>query len=107
MSRSAASTQLRRSAALNVSSKKTDGSGFSSPLFLLRRWPGELRAKMKALSVGFETLSGNPHGLDKASGIRKEDIFGNASSRVQLCYLNKLCGIIIRLMPGPHRLLQG
>lgn len=31
--------------------------------------------------------------------MKKKDIFGNASSYVQLCYLNELCGIIIRLMP--------
>lgn len=75
--------------------------------FFLHCCPGEVRAKTKALAAGLETLSGNPHSLDKVSSaaqlkyaIKKQDIFGNASSRVQLCYLNKLCGIIIRLMLG-------
>lgn len=87
---------------------------FSISLFFLHCCPGEVRAKIKALAVGLETLSGNPHSLDKVSSaaqlkyaIEKEDIFGDASSHVQLCYLNKLCGIIIRLMLGQDWLLQG
>lgn len=31
--------------------------------------------------------------------MQQKDIYDNAGSHVQLCYLNKLCGIIIRLMP--------
>lgn len=36
--------------------------------------------------------------------MKQKDIYDNASSHVQLCFLNELCGIIIRLMPLQGRL---
>lgn len=75
---------------------------FFFPLLLPWRSP----CKDKSFDCWLETLSRAPRSLDKVSSaaqskycIEKKDIFGNASSYVQLCYLNELCGIIIRLMP--------
>lgn len=75
---------------------------FFFPLLLPWRSP----CKDKSFDCWLETLSRAPRSLDKVSSaaqskscIKKKDIFGNASSYVQLCYLNELCGIIIRLMP--------
>lgn len=85
---------------LNSFPLKIDELFFSS--LLPRRGP----CKDKSFSCWLETLALDVHGVDKVSSgahskysMKQKDIYDNASSYVQLCYLNELCRIIIRLMP--------
>lgn len=91
----------RGSVVLNSFPLKIDVSFFFS---LPLPWRGP--CKDKSFSCLLETLALDAHGLDKVSSaahskycMRQKDSYDNASSPVQLCYLNELCGIIIRLMP--------
>lgn len=86
---------------LNSFPLKIDVSFFS----LLLPWRGP--CKDKSFNRWLETLARDARSLDKVSSavhaqkycMKQKDMYDNASSGVQLCYLNELCGIIIRLMP--------
>lgn len=90
----------RGSVVLNSFPLKIDVLFFS----LLLPWRGPW--KDQSFGCRLETLALDAHSLDKVSSaadskysMKQKDIYDNASSHVQLCYLNELCGIIIRLMP--------
>lgn len=78
--------------------------------FFLCCCPGEVHARIETLAVVWKHCLSRHIVLIASSAahskysVQQNNINDNASSHVQLRYLNELCGIIIRLMPVHGRL---